>query len=323
MRHRDISWTIALCMSLGLHAALIRWRAEAYIAANNPVRLGALNRLWITEQVSQAQPPQDVGLLGDEKGTGYATDASPGDLELLARKGEQDQTFLSRDPQSLGQAGQTASKSHAPPGENGANGSKTAEQEAEAQSNNHPFGLQQTAQQPMPAFKTPKDHGDGPAAAPHPDQPPVQAAVAQASASPAVSMMAYQAPSGRPGQEPSAASPAPQGQSDSDPFAVVGSLEFRPGSTKVQCGRKHRITRPQLSWDTIYDFQGMVSATVVLELQLDETGQVINSIVIKSCGSSSIDQPCRLAAYSWWFEPAKDATGKPVKDVIRFTIKFF
>jgi TonB family protein len=67
----------------------------------------------------------------------------------------------------------------------------------------------------------------------------------------------------------------------------------------------------------------MLSATVVLELQLDETGHVVDSIVIKSCGSNSVDQPCRLAAYSWWFEPAKDAAGKPIRDVIKFTIKFF
>jgi TonB family protein len=67
----------------------------------------------------------------------------------------------------------------------------------------------------------------------------------------------------------------------------------------------------------------MMSAAVVLELQLDETGQVISAVVVKSSGSNSIDQPCRLAAYSWWFEPAKDANGKPIKDVIMFTVKFF
>jgi TonB family protein len=138
-----------------------------------------------------------------------------------------------------------------------------------------------------------------------------------------VSVTAYRAPSGRPGPTNAKNSPAPQGDSDSDPFTVVGTLEFRPGSTKVQCGRKHKITRPRLSWDTVYDFQGMTSASVTLELQLDETGQVISATVIKSSGSASIDQPCRIAAYSWWFEPAKDPTGKPIKDVIKFTIKFF
>jgi TonB family protein len=322
MRHRDISWTVALCLSLAIHAAFIRWRAEAYVSANTPLRLGGLNPIWIAESTLKA-PPEDVGQLGDEKGTGYATDASPGDLELLARKGEQDQSYLSRDPQSLGQPGAQPRQSLTPPGENGANGSRSAEEQTAQQSSNHPFGIQQKAQPAVPAFKSPPDPQRGPEPAPHPDTPPAQASVAQSAAAP-TAITAYSAPSGRPGPDASSAeSPAPQGQSDSDPFAVVGSLEFRPGSTKVQMGRKHKITRPKLSWDTVYDFQGMTSASVTLELQLDETGQVISAVVIKSSGSQSIDQPCRLAAYSWWFEPAKDATGKPVKDTIKFTIKFF
>jgi len=321
MRHRDFSWTVALCLSLGIHAAVIRWRAEAYVAANNPVKLTAPSRIWIAELEASKAPPEDVGQLGDEKGTGYATDASSGDVELLARKGEQDQSYLSRDPQSLGQASAAPSQSLTPPGENGANGSRAAQDESAAQSTNHPFGVQQTAKA-APAFKAPPDSQHGPAPAAHPDSPPAQPAIAQSAAAP-VAVTAYRAPSGRPGAPAAAENPAPQGQSDSDPFTVVGSLEFRPGSTKVQCGRKHKITRPRLSWDTVYDFQGMTSASVVLELQLDETGQVISATVIKSSGSNSIDEPCKLAAYSWWFEPAKDATGKPIKDEIKFTIKFF
>jgi hypothetical protein len=245
MRHRDISWTVALCLSLGIHAAIIRWRAEAYVAANNPVRLDGFNRVPLVEQNPQppAPPPDIEQTLGDDKGTGYATDASPGDLELMARKGDQDQSYLSRDPQSLGQAG--AAPGHSPPGENGANGSRSAEQTASAQSSNHPFGIQQQSEPPAPAFKAPPDPTRGPAPAPHPDAPSAQTAAAQSSASPAVTMTAYQAPTGQPGAV-AANSPAPQAESDSDPFAVVGSLEFRPGSTKVQCGRQHHITRPRL-----------------------------------------------------------------------------
>lgn len=294
------------------------------MSANNPLRLPGTDRASLVAQATMIPQPQDVGLLGDEKGTGYATDASPGDLELRARKGEQDQSYLSRDPQSLGQPGAVARQSLVAPGENGANGSRSAQEQSQAQNTNHPFGVQE-AQAAAPRFKTPSNDNSGPSAdaKPKPDAPPAQASVTQTTAQP-VQVSAYRAPAGKPGPEASSAlSPAPQAQSDSDPFAVVGSMEFRPGSTKVQCGRKHRITRPKLSWDTIYDFQGMMSAAVVLELQLDETGQVISAVVVKSSGSNSIDQPCRLAAYSWWFEPAKDANGKPIKDVIMFTVKFF
>jgi TonB family protein len=320
MRQRDITWNLALCLSLALHAAVIRWRAEAYVSANSLIRLAGFDRILVA-QAPGPMSPQDVGLLGDDTGNGYATDPDPGDQPLKARQGEQDQSYLSRDPQSFGQMGTQVSRSLAPPGQNGANGSSSAQDTTESQSSDHPFGVQQKSE-PAPSFKAPPDPQKGPAPKPNPDTPPSKATVAQSTAS-TVSMTAYRAPTGRPGPADSAASQAPQGQSDSDPFAVVGSAEFRPGSTKVQLGRKHRITRPRLSWDTVYDFQGMLSASVTLELQLDETGQVISAIVLQSSGSQSIDQPCRLAAYEWWFEPAKDATGKPVKDTIKFTIKFF
>jgi hypothetical protein len=182
MRHRDFSWTVALCLSLAIHAAVIRWRAEAYVSDHNPIRLAALSPIWIAESAAKNQP-DDVGLLGDDKGTGYATDASPGDLELLARKGEQDQSNLSRDPQSLGQPNAQAMQSLTPPGDNGANGSRAAQDQTAAQSENHPFGVQQT-QQPAPAFKTPQDKGPGPNPAPHPDTPPAQTAVAQSAVTP-------------------------------------------------------------------------------------------------------------------------------------------
>ncbi|MBV8780462.1 MAG: energy transducer TonB, partial [Phycisphaerae bacterium] len=85
----------------------------------------------------------------------------------------------------------------------------------------------------------------------------------------------------------------------------------------------HRITRPQLPWDTQYDFFGMTRSTLVLDLQLDEQGNVSLVTILRSSGSPSVDQPCRLAAYQWWFEPAKDPTGHPTRDEIQFTIKFF
>jgi TonB family protein len=319
MRNRDITWTVALCLSLAIHTAIIRWRADAYVNANSPLRLAGFSREWIAQSILQT-PPDDEGLLGDDKGIGSATDAAPGDLPLLARKGDQDQSYLSRDPQSMGQTGAQPRQSLTPPGENGANGSQTAQDQVAQQSSNHPFGLREQ-QQASPAFQPPTNHQPGPAPSPKATRTRAQTAVAQSAASP-VSVTAYSAPSGRPGPIAATASPAPQGDSDSDPFAVVGSMDLRPGSTKIQCGRKHRITHPRLPWDAVYDFQEMTSVSVTLELQLDETGQVISAVVIKSSGSSSIDQPCRLAAYSWWFEPAKDSNGKPIKDVIKFTCKF-
>ena len=35
-----------------------------------------------------------------------------------------------------------------------------------------------------------------------------------------------------------------------------------------------------------------------------------------------LDQPTRVAMYDWWFEPKKDASGKPVADRFQFTINW-
>jgi TonB family protein len=130
-------------------------------------------------------------------------------------------------------------------------------------------------------------------------------------------------PAGKPGPNVAAADPAPQADTESDPFSTDASAEFHRGSMQVQFGRKHKITHPRLSWDTVYDFIGMTGSSCTLDLQIDETGNVVSATVVKSSGSDSIDQPCRLAAYQWWFEPAKDALGRAKKDDIKFTLKFF
>jgi TonB family protein len=345
MRLRDHSWTIALCASLAAHAAFIDWRADRYVADHTPIRLGgyAVMAMPHAPQLSPLEP-DEVGL-GEANGTGHATDASPGETEMQARKGEQDQSFLSRDPEGPGKVGDAPSQSLVPPGENGADGSANATPST-------PFGAQPTQQsQPQPKF--PQQHPSEPVAAvpdapdpakqavkshtllamatpqqpeqqPSPPTPPQPAPqpTAQPTAQQSRPSPSNSAPAGKPGPKTSAADPAPQAESESDPFSVTGSAEFHRGSTKVQLGRKHRLTRPKLPWDTMYDFLGMTGSSVTLELQIDETGQVISATVVKSSGSESIDQPSRLAAYEWWFEPAKDATGKPIKDVIKFTLKF-
>lgn len=119
-----------------------------------------------------------------------------------------------------------------------------------------------------------------------------------------------------------AADPAPQGDSESDPISTVGSAEFRRGSTDVQLGRKHKITRPHLTLAGEADLLTLRSPMVVLKINIDQTGKVTSVSIFRSSGSNEVDQPCKVAAYNWWFEPAKDKDGKAVKDVILFAIRF-
>ena len=46
---------------------------------------------------------------------------------------------------------------------------------------------------------------------------------------------------------PIAADPAPKGESELDPVSMIGSVEFRRGSTVARLGRKHKLVRPKLT----------------------------------------------------------------------------
>ena len=386
-RRRNHRWSIALCASVGAHAALTAWVADRYVMDHASIVVPGFNRIALALAASQVN---DADVLGDSHGTGLATDASPGELPMEAQKAEEEQSFLSRDPQGPGAVGAKPSQSTQPPGENGQNGSQQAQQtfgvsEQQASKASPKFAAHPPRQSksdtklakatppppspnPTPnqpptqpptqtatqtptqvATKTPpQTPGPGPGANPSPSQPPdpsrtqtaksepaqtppqTAAAIpdsnqppsrpADASAAAQPSVMASIA--GTPGQQAPPADPAPQADTESDPFSTKGSLEFRPGSTVVRMGRKHRITRPHLPWDSQYDFFGMTRSVLVLDLQLDQTGKVIGVTIARSSGSDGVDQACRLAAYEWWFEPAKDATGQSIRDEITFTIKF-
>jgi hypothetical protein len=166
-----------------------------------------------------------------------------------------------------------------------------------------------------------------------PVTPPVQvASIAEAPPAPVVPMTSSAASvasasastgGGKPGPQMPAADPAPDTGSESDPFTVTGSAKFRPGKTEVQMGRKYKIVRPRF---------GLAAQTAALKLTLpiklslglivDERGNVIHADIVKTSGSSDIDQECKVAAYKFWIEPSKDASGKPIKAVILFGMEF-
>jgi len=58
-------------------------------------------------------------------------------------------------------------------------------------------------------------------------------------------------------------------------------------------------------------------------VRFDDTGHVIKVDILRSSGSSLIDQPCQVAVYDWWFEPTKDKEGKPRGDTIVFSVGFY
>ena len=118
------------------------------------------------------------------------------------------------------------------------------------------------------------------------------------------------------------ADPAPMSDSESDPFSVLGSAQYRDGRLSVRAGRKVRSRRPKIGLAGQVDLYQRKAAQITLRVSADATGKVTGVEVLRSSGSNEIDQPCRVAMYDWWFEPKKDSLGNPVPDTFNFTIGF-
>lgn len=114
---------------------------------------------------------------------------------------------------------------------------------------------------------------------------------------------------------------AAQSDSESDPFSVSGSVEFRPGKVTARFGRKVKTVRPRLSLAGQYDLF-TAEPSVVLRVRTDTTGKVREVTITRSSGSRDVDQPCQLAMYEWWFEPPRDSSGNPRSADMLWTISF-
>jgi TonB family protein len=119
-----------------------------------------------------------------------------------------------------------------------------------------------------------------------------------------------------------AGDPAPQSDSESDPFSKVGSVVFRPGSIEARVGRKVKTIRPRLTLAGQVDVIALEYPTVQLKVKIDESGKVVSVDVIRSSGSNEIDLSCQRAMYAWWIEPAKAADGKAMADVMVWDLAF-
>jgi TonB family protein len=366
---------IAICASLLLHAGLFTVAAEK--ARYDRIYLPPLRHPGSTIVIS-LQPPPPPDDMGERSGTGTASSASQGPTPLQARKADQDQPQLSRDPSGPAKMGRQPNPANSPPGERGRGGQRgqiavesSPEQPPPAKPAEKP--LMQThavaTAPPKAAIETPKAPAPKPTAEPElplelvreavarakslllpPDAktppptapppkltaapipaaatpaPPTPAAAALSAAAPeknAVQMQA-QAATGdglAPGRA-AAADPYQQSDSESDAFTTVGSAVLQDGRISVRSGRKIKTVRPLLLVPGILDTIGASDPTVQLKVNIDATGKVTLVTVVHSSGSNDIDQPCVVAMYDWWFEPSRDSKGKPISDVVLFTLSF-
>ena len=329
-RRADVSLTFALCASLVLHGLLSLALAEAFVRdVGGRIWLAAPSRGQALAEAEAPLPRFDLDedprrRLGDAEGTGYAIDESPGERQLLARQGAVDQPMLSRDPVGPGRVGDEPSEWTLAPGDGGATDSARLPSPAFASAADAPaVGIAASAAVPSaashPRNEVARDPaGDLAAAQATPDQMTAPSAVAPSAAPPP----AASAGDGdaRPGPRV-AADPAPKGESELDPVSVVGTMDFRNGSTTVRAGRKHKIIRPRLTLDAKLDLVSLGSTYLILRMRLDESGNVTSSEVARSSGSNSVDQVFKVTSYEWWFEPARDQRNRPTTDLFQFVIR--
>jgi protein TonB len=126
---------------------------------------------------------------------------------------------------------------------------------------------------------------------------------------------------GRPGTPSPAADPAQESDSEVDAFSKIEGMVRQDGRLEVQFGRQVKTVRPRLPISAMID-AALGARSVTLRVSIGKAGNVTAVSVAKSSGSNEVDQSSLIAMYDWWFEPAKDKKGRPVTDVIYFTLNF-
>lgn len=163
---------------------------------------------------------------------------------------------------------------------------------------------------------------DQPARPAPPQTQPAKPVFAMATPAPPAPNLVATGDSRAPGVDRPSADPAQESDSESDPFSKEIFAEMRDGRLEVRKGRKVKTVRPHFLPGAIGAFLSNPDPVLVLQISIDPSGIVKNVDVVRSTGSVEIDQPCRVAVYDWWFEPTHDKKGRPVADVLLFTLRF-
>lgn len=320
---------IAFACSLALHAASLGVYVEyAHLHGG----------LWATpdraaRKAPTTEPADELIVypeMGDDQGSGIGSNSSPGERPMEAREADEDQALLSRNPQGAGRFDLPPEPQRGPVGEG--KGGSPGHNPSPAPAVAAPL----ITQTPMEQAKSEAEPEPTSELVPHPVQvasaiplpgKEVEKPVEKVEKSRAPSPAKPQAAEGdgkRPGVPPAAGNPLPQSESDSDPFSRISGniIVPRVGRLEPRLGRKVKTTRPQVNIAGEIDLIALNNPTVVLEVHIAATGKVTDVKIAHSSGSNAIDEPTRVAVYDWWFEPARDKTGKPVPDVTFFAVKF-
>jgi TonB family protein len=304
----------AIAASVVAHALVLASLKSVQVGRGEPAReLETMMVVYAGPETRPAETGSEFDI-GAPNAKGYATHDLEGRQEQQAREAPQDQPSLSLDPVGLSRMVEVPSSpgdsQHTPPPVNAPSPAVSVASlprppiepalPRDITSRTRQEQIERLAATVPPEVRPPQVSNDAvafaPPAAPAPQSPPTPAG--------------------------SGADPAPQSDSESDAFSVLGSVQFRAGRVIVQSGRQVKTRRPRIGLAGMVELAQRSTAQVELKVSVDAAGKVTDVDVARSSGSNDIDQPCRVAMYDWWFEPKKDRSGRAVPDVFRFTISF-
>jgi hypothetical protein len=111
--------------------------------------------------------------------------------------------------------------------------------------------------------------------------------------------------------------PAPQGQSDVDPFAKAEGISL-VGGVKARQGREIKFSRPRVDLAFRAEFTRLAKRRMeaLFRITTDASGRPRNIEILRSSGSEQIDESLRLALFDSWF-------GGKMPDEFPFAIRFY
>lgn len=339
MRVYDILCLIvSVCVSLSIHAA------AALLALGPPPWHHRGGHRALAADIASGRPMANPQFtmrempFGESGGSGSAINSSDlWDQPLEARRGEQDQAWLSRTggfsgrlpdlpfaPSALSSTGNRGPTVAGVRNESSTPfGASSAPAAAPRVARRAPVHVPAASVPEMPPaaqrpVESPASSAQPAAAAPAPAAEGRAAASPPAAVAPAAHLAAGRDAAGHTAGTASAGGgggppgdPAPRADSDSDAFSRAGSVIFRPGRVDAQLGCRVKAVKPRLTVKALVDLASLENPAVVMKVSVDETGKVTDVALLRSSGSNEIDLPVMLAMYSWWIEPPRDQHNRP------------
>ena len=309
MRSSRLLFLLCLALSIVVHAALFETARHFASGGDSDSPPAKKKKAGQPEPILLLpSPPPPKELFGEKSGEGNAINSSAGDEPQSAPLSRPDQAAMTRDPTGNGPI---AAANSPPP--------KPLSQPLTPP----PAAVPTPPLSRAPAFrKPPKLTPQPPKETPPTEQPQPQPEQQQPPQPPSPQTPPTPpAPPTDTTPTKAGGTPMPHSDRDSDPFAKEVSVEFKRGRVVARKGREIKFSKPRTNLSQMVEAAEIAfPARLQLKIAIDETGHVRRVDILRGTGSPSIDRAFLLAAYESWFEPAKDAQGRPIADDFAFTL---